>query len=404
MTVCIAWGAMRPSDTTDDLYEITDIGRKMRRFSMRPELSRGLVEATSPGKPLKHMVRAAYIATALHVGGLQDFSKESGDDWRRLLRPTTDNDWIAQLDIMQALPNLSGRFTDEEFTARYDLNFNRTEQAVKVVSQIFHVLDIRNPEIVSNVQSNRIEEDAVVADMMAGMGDFVYQRAGVRNHRRMYRNIHGNKNSTQRYISDRTVTSQIDHGLVAGWPRYFYRKGIYKNDIVELVAQTDPATVAHFARQHDTFERRPKGEVKVYEGKTVQEYTPSFGSLQIGQSEYGVPISITQESARSVIIEHALNNPGPAQKALREVARTCEHLQKAVPAETLNEYKNPDTGALLTHQMINEQVAELAKTITEFYEIDRKLGDFLYHGSYHVSTYFSADAYEELQKLAPKEI
>jgi len=258
-------GAMLPSDETDDLYKITDIGRQMHRFPMRPELSRGLVEATGKGKSLKHMVRAAYIATALHVGGLQDFSKGSEDEWRQLLRPTTDNDWIAQLDLMQALPGIEDRFADEHFTAQYDLNFNRVEQAMKVVSRVFRELDIRNPEMFRDVQSNRAEEDAVVADMMAGMGDFVYQRAGVWNRRRMYRNIHGNKTSTQRYVSDRTVTSQIDHGLVAGWPRYFYKKGRFKNDIVELVAPTDRATVAHFARQHDTFERRPTGGVKVHD-------------------------------------------------------------------------------------------------------------------------------------------
>lgn len=399
-------GAMMPtSGDGNDLFTISDIGRKMNTFPIRPELSRGMVEAQGPGRSLKHMARVACIAAALDAGGLQNFSKDAGTAWEQLLRHSTKDDWIAQLDIMQALPNLGEKVVDEKFVVDYDLNYQQVDRAMHVVRKIMKELDIANPESVRDIRSNQQEEQAAIADLMAGMGDNVYRKNGTKYRRTMYSNIHGGQDATQRFVSDRSVTPQAEYQHVAAWPRYFIQsKTGNKKDIIELTTPANVEDVARYARTHDTFERQASGGIRIDGGSAKQEYIPMFGSIQIGAPELGVPESVVPPEVREVVVDYVLNHPGNVQTELRRVASVLEWFQKAVPAETLNAYKADDAPEMLTNDAITLKIVDLARTMTEFHKIDQALGAFLRHGSYHVSRYFDEPAYEELTALAPEEL
>lgn len=399
-------GAMRPVDDNEsgELFVISEIGKRMVQLPMRPELSRGVVEAQGPGRSLAHIARVACIAAALEAGGLQSFSRDAGKQWEQLLRETTKDDWIAQLDLMQALPGLGGKDVDERFVVENDLNYQQVDRAMHVVRKIMKVLDITNPGSISDIHSNQQEERMAVADLMAGMGDNIYQKAGILKRRTVYRNIHGSSESTQRFVSDRSVTPQSEHPYVAAWPRYFIqeRTGI-KKDIVELVTPADVDDIARYARNHDTFEKKRSGGVKIDGGRAKQEYVPMFGSIQIGSPELGAPESIVPQEVREVVVAHVLNNPGNAQSELRRVASVLEWLEKAVSRETMNQYKASDAPEFLTNVAINREIDELAKKLIDFHKIDQALGSYLRHGSYHISRYFDDNSYEYLMSLAPEE-
>lgn len=398
-------GAMRPTDADeDDLFAISELGRKMSAFPIRPELSRGIVEAQGRGKSLKHIARVACIAAALEGGGLQDFSKDAGDEWKKLLRPTTKDDWIAQLDLMQALPGLGEKEVDEKFVTENDLSFRRVERAMSVARKILRELDITNPESIRGIQSNQNEEREAIMDLMAGMGDYIYEKVGIKYRRTMYRNIHGDENSTQRYASDRSVTSQSEHQLLAGWPRYFIQqKTGAKKDIVELIAPADKDAIAQYARRHDTFEKIATGS-SVEGGMVKQRYVPMFGSLQIGGAELGLPGTVVSPEIKRVVVDHVLAHPGEAQTELRRVATTLDWLRKAVPESMLQAHKSEDSSRWLTNDMITREIERLAETYAEFHKIDQALGTFLRHNSFHVSKYFDEASYNLLLDSAPREI
>ena len=399
-------GAMKPiDDDSDRLFEISEIGSKMIAFPIRPELSRGLVEAQKPGRSLKHMARVACMAAALDAGGLQSFAKDAEKRWQELLRPTTRNDWIAQLDLVQALPGIGERGIDEKFVVDYDLNYQQVDRAMHVVRKIMQVLDIANPESIRDIHSNKIEEQLAIKDLMAGMGDNIYQRVGTERRRKVYRNIHGNDRSTTRYISDRSTTSQSDHQLVAAWPRYFIdRKTGIKNDIIELTAPANVDDVAKYARVHDTFEKKSSGQIRIDGGSAKQEYIPMFGSVQIGDPELGSPEAAIPQNMRETVISHVLNHPGNAQVELRRVASILEWLEKAVSRETMDMYKSEDAPEYITNTSITQKVVELAETTVEFHRIDQALGSYLRQGSFHISRYFDDASYEYLMSLAPEEV
>ena len=89
----------------DDDALITELGKGMDKFPVTPELARGLYEANGLGRSLQHMARAAFIAAAVDVGGLQDYTADEtvARVRKQIIRHTTDDDFIAQLDLMTKL-------------------------------------------------------------------------------------------------------------------------------------------------------------------------------------------------------------------------------------------------------------------------------------------------------------
>lgn len=120
----------------DDEDRITELGRTMSEFQVRPELSRGVAEAKTQHRTLQQLTRIAYIAAALETGGVQDFSKDSTDEWKQLLRPTTNDDVIAQLDLVTTqTPHELVAYT--EFLTDHDLSYKRMVRSKKLLRRCF---------------------------------------------------------------------------------------------------------------------------------------------------------------------------------------------------------------------------------------------------------------------------
>ena len=394
-------GAMAPHEGNED-FVISDIGREMSKFSMRPELSRGIVEAQRQKRSALQMARVAYMAAALEAGGVQDFSKDSGDAWKKLVSETADDDWMAQYDILMSLPSHDDKNIDEKFLAQHDLHYRRTQRALEVARKALKVIGIRRENLVMT-PPNQVEKTEILRDMTAGMTDFVYEKTHMFNKRMRYRNIHGGPGSTERYISDRSVTSQHEHEYVMGFPRWFMRqRSRVKQDIVELLAPVDTAVVGYFARKHDVYDRVPAAPRM--DGSVVKDYyQPVFGSLRIGAPEIGSVGDEISPVAQELLVERALNHQRRTQVALREVASELNWLTRAIPAHTLELYKKPNSGGWLTHANIDAQVRRYAKVTNSEHELDRKLGEYLYHAKVGIDRYFTEESYEYLKSLAPHE-
>ncbi len=94
-TIREAYAVLRLMGAVDEHNQATDIGKKMDRYPLRPELSRALVEVLQSGSVMQQLQVAA-IAAAIEAGGLAGPDLEKRNE--RLSTDTKD-DFTAELDL-----------------------------------------------------------------------------------------------------------------------------------------------------------------------------------------------------------------------------------------------------------------------------------------------------------------
>lgn len=389
----------------DDDDVITDRGRQMSQFPVRPELSRGIAEAVKQGRPLAQLTRIAIIAAALETGGVQDFYRDSEDNWKRLLRPTTTDDIIAQLDLVSSQTS-----TDEQeyvdHLSRYDLNYKRMKRTQKVTRKILHTLGVRFENVVLQPPS-MTEETELRNDITAGMIDFVYQPSRIINRRQHYKNIHSGEESTQRFISNRSLVSPRIQDYVAGFPRWYEtalkQGGRKRHDVIELLMPVDARVVGQYAEETGILERS-NIDASFVNGQVVERYQRSFGSIAVGKLETGVVYEEIPQKSQELLVHHVLQTPRQAQKAIREIVDEIEYYQKRLPDGQLRHFLQPNAPELITRQSIEDLVKELAKKTRQAHEVDQGLAQYIFHNNISIQRYFSEEAREELRRRAPSEI
>lgn len=391
----------------DDEDDITSIGRQMSALPMRPELSRGVVEAHRQHRPLQQLARIACIAAALESGGVQDFTNNRNKRWQALLRPTTTDDVIAQLDItMTEMPDPDDEVAYTEFLAMYDLSYRRMERTRKVTRKVLHELGLRIRHI--DVTSPLPDEEAELRrDLTAGMIDFVYEKSDVVDRRQQYRNIHSGGVGTQRFISNRSIVPPTRHQFVAGFPRWYETAlktgGRRRHNIVELLMPVDPEIVGEYAAENQLLDR---SDIQpFYDGsQVVERYQPTFGSIAVGNCQTGVLYDTIPQKSQNLLIHHVVQRPGPAQLALREVADELHRYQQRLPEDTLREYMRGGAPNFVTKESISQLLRSLAVHTRSAYEIDQGLSRYILKHNISISRYFDEEARQELLRQTPDEI
>lgn len=390
----------------DDHDTITTIGRKMSKFPIRPELSRGIVEAVHNGRSLQHMARIAIITAGIEAGGVQEFRNLAAEPWQDLLRPTTRDDMIAQLDILMS--DIPGVEHDRSIYIDYledkGLNYKRTERARKVSKKILKELGIRLENIVL-VPPSHMEENDLRSDLTAGMIDLVYVRAK-HDKQPVYRNIHGSEQSTPRRIGNRSVAPKGQYEYVAGFPRWFLkstRKGQVKHDVVELLMPADPAIVAEYARNNQLL-RRVRVQPRMNKGEVVEMSQAAFGTLVVGDPELHKNIEEIPKESQNVLRRYVLESPGPAQRALREVADELMLYERRVPSDRIAELMREDAPSPVTKKLIDDLVGDIVKTTRRAHEVDQALGEYIFHNNIGIHRYFDDHARKILQDSSPSGI
>jgi hypothetical protein len=387
----------------DDDLKITGIGDVMNGHPIIPELARGLYEATRPGHTLQHMARAAFIAVAVDSGGLQDFSQKSVAEWKKLVRPETQDDFLAQLDIMMALEdNTRTGGSIDDFVEEYTLSPKRVERATKAARDILHGLGY-NIENIIVTPPTPDEETALRHDFTAGMIDLVFEEVGKSYRKTTYRNIHGDENSTVRTISDRSVSSPPRGQLVAGIPRWYKQKKRgnveVHHDIIGSTLHVDAEVVGSYADKNNLL----VGQLdtpRVEGGRVVEREQRMFGSIPVGEMVTTVWREHIPESSRKLLIRESLQNPGDAQRALREIADELARYRTRIPPETLSLYRRDMAPEDITKEFIKELIEEATKYTRNLAEIDHRLGQYIYSKNVTINRYFEEEAREMLKRLS----
>jgi len=397
----------------DDWDNITKVGELMNRFPLSPELSRGVAEAYLNNRPMQHLARMAIIAAAAEQGGLQDFSKKE-NRWRKMIRPTTDDDFVAQLDIEMGLieaVKTSGsegvHHVEQEHKLHYaihenDLHPKRIERARKTARKILSIYKI-NLDNIELTMPLPHEEALLRHDFTSGMVDLIYQDAGSRNKKRYVRNIHGDSDATERFIS-RTVADPPDGALIAGFPRWFEknlpRGGTQHNDVVEQVLKVAEEDVVHFARQHHILTSRALPP-KIVGDKVLEQEQPTFGSIDIGRPVASETREYIPEETQKAIVRLALERQGTAQRAYRSLIEELEHYRNIIPEDELAMYRKGNAPEDMTPKDVEALLRQFAKETRDLTYIDRKLAYRMYSKGVGISRYYDDEARIDMQERSP---
>lgn len=391
----------------DDEDRATKVGRLMDRFPVNPELSRGLAEAHINSRPIQHMARMALIAAAIEQGGLQDFTQKRTARWQRLIRPTTEDDFIAQLDISVAMINVAQEhdWSYEQY-AIYDndLHPKKIELAKKTARKILRILNVKLENVVL-MPPNYQEEALLRRDFTAGMIDNVYEYVGSRQKKRYYRNIHGDNTSTERFLS-RSVAKPEEGELIAGFPRWFEkrlpRNVVQHNDVVEQVLKVTKEDIIHFAQQHGVVSTRPLPP-RLVGDKVLEQQQQVFGSIDIGRP---VPAHREQIPAatQKIIVEYALEHQGAAQRALRTLADELEYYRNIIPPDEIDMYRRTNAPEEIDAESIEALLREYAKETRSLSHIDRKIAYYMYSKGVGITRYYDNEARIAMQERSPKRL
>lgn len=397
----------------NDEDKITKAGRAMDRLPISPELSRGMYELsrhekTPHARPLQQLARAAFIAAAIDSGGLQDFSDKQKYEWRQLIRPTTGDDFIAQLDIMTALSDHTrAGLPTHEFIESYTLNPKHIENAQKAARKILKIafnVDVSNL-IIMPPQPD--EETQLRNDLSAGMIDLVYEEAGMSYKKKVYRNIHGDETSTKRELSDRSVIKPEQGQLVAGLPRWFETKNKHgdpvRHNVVEMTLLVDPVVIGKHAEKNKLL-RGNLVAPRIDGDLVVEREQMMFGTIKVGEPVNTVWREEMPATTQQLLVQQSLQVPRQAQLALRKIADELEYYRERVPEKELNEYKKTNAPIEITKDYITNLIREYARYTRSQVEIDQQLSQYSYSKNVTINRYFSDDARQELLMRSPSTV
>ncbi len=400
-------------NTEESLYRIgalneddavTPVGISMNEFPLSPELSRGVTEVRHSDRALQQRARAALIAVAVDVGGIQNFGVRTRE-WQKLLRPSTTDDFMAQLDLMTAVVSSDtqkGSLEEAYFLSEYDLHPKKVERARKAARKVMNILRIDLDNVILTPPLPD-EETLLRRDFTAGMIDLVYEEASRHHKKVFYKNIHGDPSATERFISGRSVAKPRDGQLVAAIPRWYEkrdRSGIRRYDVIEQTLFVDPRTVGQFAEANGLLTGRALNP-RIDGDMVVEREQRMFGSIPVGEPVTSSRKEYIPEMAQKLLVKQALEQPKDAQEAMRTIADELSHYRATIPEEDLATYLRSNAPEEVTKQRIESLLKEFAKTTRSLVELDRLLAGYMYSKNITINRYFDDEARLELQARSP---
>ncbi len=201
--------ALRVLGALDDEYSITERGRRMNKFPVRPSYARMITYAEEQNYKLEVKRLVAAMIAAAENGGLPDYSSaQSRTAWRKLTGDSS-SDLLAQLDMYLAVLDID----DNRDLAEHGLNPRKVHEARMTYHKLLQRMGI--PFDAPATALTEDERSLLRECIVAGMIDFVYERKGADFQRTSARL--GKTAITAREISDRSVIKGKPN-LVVGTP------------------------------------------------------------------------------------------------------------------------------------------------------------------------------------------
>lgn len=292
----------------DDDGCMTERGRRMNKFPVHPTSARMMVESDHYSDETRAYVAA--VVSAVEVGGLPLYLQNSSRAWRKL-SDEKQSDHLAQLDVFIAIQEMSVREIKQ-----LGLDSRNVERARELYEKMRKRANISTREL-SPPSAQQREE--IVVCVAAGLIDFVYESAG---NGKFVRAI--GHHATEREISNRSTLVGSPTHLV-GIPYGYQDKRKGEQSIIENVSAIKLGLLgkvaANLCVMVDSGPVKWRGEKPVYEQKEMFRGMLPTGRWQEHSAEPSTQL-------RKEIIAYVVEHPGNSQKALREVKKELERLQR----------------------------------------------------------------------------
>lgn len=297
----------------DDTGKITELGMKINSLPFAPGIGRMVVESEQYSTETRRQVIA--IAASMESGGLAHNVVGVPQKWRGLV-DSESSDFIAQLEMFIAMGNMSHA---QHMESRLDIRnaLDARELYTKTLRRtgIAH----KKPSLPTATEAANIERC-----VLSGMAGYLYHYEGLDT----YKRVHGTT-GTPRELSNRSVVSGRP-SLVVGHPYGFdtWESGeLVRKHIVERVAVVSvPAVLGEVAASMCVW--RPQ-EYTLRGGQLMQRESQFYrDTMDLGVSRDSVVENAEDAAALDYLVAHMLENPGSAQRKLREIERTLKDLRK----------------------------------------------------------------------------
>lgn len=307
--------ALQTLGALDDHYKVTERGRRMNEFPIRPSLSRMIVYGIENNFSEEVRAQLAAIAAAIESGGLPDYTRDSGDTWKKLVHDKT-SDLLGQLDIFIATQGMNRRDLADN-----DLNQRAVTRAHELYNKLLRRSKIKPGK---ELQAPSQEQKQQILDaIVAGMIDFVYVKKGSEYVRTT--SLMG-KLATHRAIGDRSTVTKRGADTVVGVPYALApppdRPDLPEKHIIQEITRTSPDQLARVALELCDWEGERlqwrDGVPYVVQTMTFRDAIDT-GLTREKRADWSVPL------ARE-LIDMALRQPGQNLRRILDLKKETEHL------------------------------------------------------------------------------
>lgn len=353
-TIREAYAVLMLLGAIDDDNQITDAGREMDKYPLRPELARAIVEVLMTADPALQRQVAA-IAASIEAGGLTGYEPESIQLREQRLSTETKDDFLAELDLfLAARKYLCADDPDEMGMSAAGIDVQNANRAYKQYQKICKLMGLPADEDIralDNTFTNK-QREIVKSMFLSGMPHLVYEEVRRELHRgRRKKNPDGTKQQPRwhvwfrnmlgppaetpypfdRQIGRRSVMASMalaNRAVVAGYPRWYaHEDGSGVENVIEIGFPTSRAAV-----------RRAVGRSAMK--LSVRTEIGPDGRLRVVRSGHIGRLQTRHEKVESradtpdrveVLFRAALDRPGAAQRELRSLKVFLEELSSRVP-------------------------------------------------------------------------
>jgi HrpA-like RNA helicase len=445
-TIDEAYTVLKLMGAVDERNEVTDVGREMDKYPLRPELTRAIAEVQLSGDK-KQKYQLAAIVAAIEAGGLASFNPEKLKRLKsRFSGNNADDDFSLQLKyLIEAAEHIelqknveatmgvhiNGVFTefpirtdvikvDHESLEKLGFDVVNTVRAYKQYRKISQAMGLEGDTFFENLSvPETIEETNALHEMLlTGMPHLLYQevsRQRARGRRKTgpngekitprpiihYRNILG-PDAEKQYKFDRTISNRSalaesalkNTAIIAGYPRWYIdREGETKNVIETGFATTRSAVHKALGRRaadirHDT-EILPNGRL-------VLVSSAHIGRLRTGQRHERTAAD-TREIAE-LLVDAAKAKQGSAQRELRKLVKDLTDLQSRIPANQRSYYFEK---SIINQDEIDGLLVRAAQGAGSLGQLDANLRAMFYQEGLTLSDYISPENHQVIAENMP---
>ena len=421
-TIEEAYTVLRLMGAVDESSEVTEMGREMDKYPLRPELARAVAESVSRGSVAqKHQMAA--IAASIEAGGLASYDPSQLELARKHLSTDTKDDFLAQLDYFMGSMKYLEEGNAEDSLAQAGFDAKNVLRAHKQYRKICRSMGLDGDRLYENLENTLSTEDRIELQKMliTGMPHMLYHEVGRKKWRgRLKRNPDGSREphppivwyrnviapdkatpyEYDRQVSKRSVLAKLAIGkseIIAGYPRWYIDDDDNLHNVIERGISTTK-TIVRSALGRAALSVRDETAISA-DGRLKSVSTSSIGQLSTRRD---VRRAVADNERRVELLSRAaLEKPGPAQRELRDLKRALGNLAERVPKQQMSYFF--DRPPISQHDL-EAMITEAARGVASLGELDATLRQQMVEQSISIEHYISSEKWQSIEENMPTSI